>query len=172
MTFARTTYGVILAGTFLWCCGILLAPACVSAGGDLLPVGNALFDFYQPICHQIPERSIPFLDSHLGVCARCSAIYLSFFVGMLLYPIGGRLDRPSAPSRILLVIALLPVIVDAVGPGPLFYEVTNLTRAVTGGWLGILLPFVLLPIGIQAVHEIARDIASTPSLQKGRSNAE
>ncbi len=172
MAYARTTYGVILAGTLLWCAGLLLAPACTTAGGELAPVGTAMFGFYQPVCHQIPERSIPFLGSVLGACARCSAIYFAFLAGLLIYPFAGRLRRPASPSRGLLLIAALPMMVDAVWPGPILYEVTNVSRAITGGWFGLLIPFVILPIALQAVHELLRGVPQPPQLEKGRSDAQ
>lgn len=172
MAYARTTYGVILAGTLLWCAGLVLAPACTVAGGELVPVGKALFGLYQPICHQIPERSIPILGSVMGVCARCSAIYFAFLAGVLLYPFFRRLRLLTAPSRALLAIAALPMIVDAVWPGPVLYEVTNLSRVVTGGWFGLLLPFVILPIAIQAVHELVHGSTQPPPLEKGPIDAQ
>src|SRR5512147_2295581 len=132
MAYARMTYGVILAGTFLWCAGLLLAPACTTAGGDLAPIGEALFGFYRPICHQIPERSISILGSVMGVCSRCSSIYGAFLCGLLVYPLVRRLRDPHEPSRALLLIAVVPMIVDAVWPGPVLYGATQMSRIVTG----------------------------------------
>jgi uncharacterized membrane protein len=170
MRLARVTYLMILAATALWCAGILSAPVCRSAGGELSAAGDALFHFYHPVCHQIPERSLRVLDSPLGVCARCSGIYAAFLAGLLLYPFLRDLQKPVIPSRWLLLAAGMPMLVDALWPGPVLYEVTNLTRCATGAVFGLLLPFVILPVAVQAMREIARSFPR--QLEKGITDAQ
>jgi uncharacterized membrane protein len=170
MRLARASYLMILGVALLWCAGILSAPVCRSVGGELSGAGDALFRFYHPVCHQMPERSIGVLDSRLGVCARCSGIYAAFLAGLLLYPFLRDLQRPVVPSRWFLLAAALPMLADALWPGPVLYEVTNLTRFATGAVFGLLLVFVILPVAIQAVHEIACSLPA--QLEKGTSDAQ
>jgi uncharacterized membrane protein len=170
MHLRRVTYLLIVAGVTLWCGGFLAAPLCSSMGGNSTQVGNALYQVYQPICHQIPERSL-FLDGfQFGVCSRCSAIYLSFLLGTLFYPLVRNLNVSVVPPRWIIVLAALPMLVDATWIGPQFYDVTLLTRSLTGGLFGLSLPFVLLPVAFQAIEELFVSLRSHQ--QKGLSNAE
>lgn len=170
MHLRRVTYLLIVAGATLWCAGILAAPLCSSMGGNAAQAGNALYQVYQPICHQIPERSYFLSGFQFGVCSRCSAIYLSFLLGTLLYPLVRNLKTPDLPPRWVMVVAVLPMLVDAAWIGPQFYEVTLVTRSLTGSLFGIILPFVLLPVALQAIDELFVSLRSHQ--QKGLSNAE
>ena len=167
----RITYLLILAGATLWCAGILAAPLSTSMGGTLAGVGNLIYQVYQPICHQLPERSYFLSGFPCGVCSRCSAIYLAFLLGTLLYPFVRGLDNPLLPPRWVLIIAVLPMLVDATWIGPSLYEVTLFTRGFTGGCFGIVLPFVLLPIALQAIDELFASSVRSHQ-QKGFSDAQ
>jgi uncharacterized membrane protein len=167
MRLSILTYAVILTGVTLWCGGILLAPVCTAEGGDAARFGQALYQFYHPICHQIPERSF-FLAGHsLGVCERCASIYFGFLAGTLLFPLFRPLVGTPLPPRWILLIAAVPMLIDATWIGPWLYDVTALTRAVSGAAFGIVLPFVLLPAALQA----ARELIPNAHQQKGFSDA-
>ena len=54
--------------------GIILAPVCSGADGGMVLAGRALYQFYHPICHQLPDRTI-FLGGHpMATCVRCSSV--------------------------------------------------------------------------------------------------
>jgi uncharacterized membrane protein len=168
MNRSRAAYLALLAGTILWCAGILLAPACKAWGDN--SAGAALYQWYHPICHQIPERSFFLEGFPLGVCSRCSAIYFAFLLGTLLYPLLRHLDRPVLPPRWLLLVVGIPMLIDATGLGSLIYEVTSMSRALTGALFGLALPSVLLPAALQAVGELFAT-ARHPQSEKGLSDA-
>ncbi len=148
------TYAVILFAVAIWCGGIILAPLCSGADGGAALAGRALYQFYHPICHQLPDRTI-FLGGHpMATCVRCSSIYFAFLAGTLLFPLFGSLAKPSLPPRWVLLIAAAPMLVDATWIGPWFYHVTLLTRALSGAVFGCVLPFVILPAALEASREL------------------
>jgi uncharacterized membrane protein len=167
MRLSVLTYAVILTGVIVWCGGILLAPVCTAAGGDGATVGQALYQFYQPICHQIPERSFSVAAHPLGVCVRCSSIYFAFLAGTLLFPFFRPFVNPDVPARWILLVAAVPMLIDATWIGPWLYQVTSLTRTISGAFFGLVLPFVLLPAALQAVRELFSNVYQ----QKGFSDA-
>jgi uncharacterized membrane protein len=167
----RITYLLVVAGATLWCAGILAAPLCTTMGGTPARPGNLIYQFYQPICHQLPERSYFLFDFPIGVCSRCTAIYFAFLVGTLLYPLVRRLDNFTLPPRWVMIAAALPMLVDATWIGPLLYEVTLFTRGLTGACCGIVLPFILLPVVLQAIDELVAPSVRSHQ-QKGLSNAQ
>jgi uncharacterized membrane protein len=167
MRLSVITYAVILAGVLIWCGGILLAPLCTAEGGNAAVPGRALYQVYHPICHQLSDRSIIVAGHPMGVCTRCSSIYFAFLAGTLLFPFFRSLERPSLPPRWVLFLAAVPMLIDASGIGSLFYQVTFLTRAVSGAFFGLVLPFVLLPAALEA----AREIVANAHQQKGLTDA-
>jgi uncharacterized membrane protein len=152
--YSRTTYLGILLGTVAWCSAIVLAPVFAAEGGTFALPAEFLYRVFHPICHQLRERSFTLLDQPFTACVRCSTIYFAFLAGTLLYPIFRKIDRPVMPPRLLLVAAALPMLVDAFPVDIGLYEVTHVTRMVTGGIFGLVLPFFILPAAIEAVHQI------------------
>jgi len=154
MRYSRTTYLGILLGAVAWCSAIVLAPVFAAEGGMFALPAEFVYRMFHPICHQLRERSFTLLDQPFAACVRCSTIYFAFLAGTLLYPIVRKLDRPVMPSRLILLAAALPMLVDAFPVGTGLYEVTHLTRMVTGGIFGLVLPFYILPAAIEAVQQI------------------
>jgi uncharacterized membrane protein len=167
MRLSTLTYALILAAVLLWCGGILLAPLCVAEGGSAAPLGRAFYQVYHGICHQTPDRSFHLLGHPLGVCVRCSSIYFAFLAGTILFPFLPAFFRRTASSRAVLAAALLPMLVDATWIGSGLYHTSTLTRMITGGVFGLLVSLVLLPLALQAVHELR----STAHQQKGFTDA-
>ena len=171
MKYAKITYTAILVGGVLWCAAIVLAPMCTASSGILREVGKFLYSFFHPICHQIDERSFSINGIPFAVCSRCSVIYFGFLVGVLVYPVVRDIGKPEMPSRLFLVIACIPMIVDAFPWRFGMYEATIASRAGTGGILGFTLAFFIVPAAIQAVSELAGIRSITVTQQKGISNA-
>lgn len=167
MRVSLLTYAGILFAVAVWCGGIILAPICTAAGGDAAVMGQALMQFYHPICHQLPDRSIFVSGYPMGVCVRCSSIYFAFLGGTLLFPLVRRLAGPPLPPLWVLAVAAVPMLIDATWIGSWFYPVTLLTRAASGAVFGLALPFVLLPAALEASREFFSDFHQ----QKGFSDA-
>lgn len=83
----RVVHRLLLAGCALWLGAIVFAP--IAATRDLA-VAPWLYLFFDPVCHQISERSFHVARHALAVCHRCSGLYVGFSLGLLLVP---RTDR-------------------------------------------------------------------------------
>ena len=130
------------AATGLWCAAYTLAPVI----GPDHPVGQWLYFFFSPICHQLPERSFHLKSEPMAVCSRCAGIYYGFLIALLAYPrLRGQCRRIGQSVRIL-ICAALPMIIDVVLSGSGILS-NNYLHALTGGILGIVsLCFILPPI--------------------------
>ena len=154
MRCARVTYIVIAAGAALWCVMILLPALLSTAGGATGTAEEIVAAVFRPLCHRLEDRSFHLFGVPLAVCSRCSSIYFGFLAGTLVYPWFTALDRPVFRGRVFLAVAVLPMIVD-VGAGMVgLYEVTNISRTLTGGWFGVLAPFLVIPGATQGVDQI------------------
>lgn len=156
MTLPRITYTVILFCTFVWCATIFLAPYLESLSS---PFAGLVYRAFHPICHQLPERSFHVFGEKLAVCSRCSAIYLAFLIGVLAYPFVGRLtnasSRYAAPSRTVLLLALIPMVIDVGLDFLAIHESSFVTRTITGALFGIVIPFFIVPAALEGVEQIA-----------------
>ncbi len=116
-----------------------LAPGLAASGVEL--PARLIYILYSPTCHQLPERSLFLFGHKMAICARCTALYLSFWVVGLLYglwgllPFGWRYRWPPLSLRWLLLLSL-PMIVDGTGQLLGLYTSTNFLRLVTGALAG------------------------------------
>ena len=106
------------------------------------------------MCHQFENRSLHLDGKPLPVCARCTAIYFAFLAGVLVYPLVRRLQEPRVPSRLVVVGAVLPMVLDVVAGMLGLHDVTTPTRLATGAVFGFVIPFVILPVAIEAVRQL------------------
>ena len=94
------------------------------------------------ICHQRPERSF-FVDGHqLPVCARCTGLYVSAFVGLLGWVVFKTTSRwrparfdPRVAIRVITIAAIPTAISLATGITGL-WDGSNMTRAILAVPLG------------------------------------
>jgi len=84
-------YIILLGGCFLWCAVLFLPPLLASEVAYFPQLSDALYRMFSKICHQDDARSFHLLGHKLAVCIRCSSIYISFFVGVLLVSLFSRL---------------------------------------------------------------------------------
>ena len=168
---AKLTYSMILLAGALWCGAIVLAPVLAASSGTAGEAGRLLYAFFSPICHQLEGRSFTICGNSFGVCARCSAIYFGFFMGTLIFPFVRNVGKAALPRRRFLLIACVPVIIDAFPWRFGVYEATLTTRAVSGGIVGIVLAFFIIPAAVQAVAELTAVSSLTFHQQKGISDA-
>jgi uncharacterized membrane protein len=171
MKHARFTYSMILLGGTVWCAAIVLAPVLASSSGILKEAGKVLYVFFSPICHQLSARSFSINGMQFGVCSRCSAIYFGFLIGTLIYPFVQSIGRPEIPSRWLLILSCIPMIVDAFPFRFGMYEATLTTRTISGSIVGFALAFFIVPAAIQGVAEFATCRSTMFYQHKGISDA-
>ncbi len=150
---ARTVYGILLAGSLLWCGAIIAAPLLEHFGGSPRTAGM-LYAFFHPICHQLDSHSLHLAGAKLGVCTRCFSIYLSFLVGLLLYPVIRRLRDTALPHRLVLAAALLPMLADVALSLSGYWTSTQLSRALTGSVFGLAAAFFIVPAAVEGVAQL------------------
>ena len=147
----KRVYTILLLLTALWCFGILLAPALHTSH----PVAASIvYSAYSPVCHQIDGRCFHLFEAKWGVCSRCSAIYFSFFLSLLLYPLFRRLSSPSYPGRWWIALAVAPMVIDILLNFTGIYPNTPLTRTITGMMFGSMLPLYIVPPLLEGVAQL------------------
>jgi len=167
----RLAYALALAGTILWCGMLVAAPACLHAGGAWNGLGETMYAVFHPICHQLDGRSLHLFGLPLAACTRCSAIYCAFLLGLVVYPFVKPLGTPHVPSRTTLILAIAPMLLDVVLAASGIHASDALSRLLTGALLGVMLPFVVMPVYLGAVLEHSRIPQSHFTHMKGSIDA-
>jgi len=116
-----------------------LAPVLAALSLEL--PARMLFLVYRPTCHQLPQRSFFIAGHQVAVCARCNAIYVSFWAVGMAYALAAailprRVPVWPAPPVWAVGVAVLPLAVDGLTQLFGFRESTNLLRAITGTLAG------------------------------------
>jgi uncharacterized membrane protein len=107
----------LIGGAAVWSAAILAAPLF-----DL----STVYAFFSAICHQDPDRTWFLAGEPLGVCIRCTSIYIGFLVGL-----AGGVRADSTFLKVALASTLLEFLVARAG---LDFAAT---RALTGLMLGV-----------------------------------
>ncbi len=153
-----TSYLVFLILVSLWCSLIVAAPLLRSATASHSTTSGFLYKVFGTVCHQIDERSFHVAGEKLGVCARCASLYFGFWLSLLLIPFAPRNRDQAVPPIAVLAVPLLfmgaDVFLTIVG----IHESTILTRTLTGGALGIVLPWFIVPPLIDAIDRVQDQI--------------
>ena len=145
-------YSLIILAASLWCASILLPPVVASIEGPTPVVSQQLYKFFSSFCHQYTSRSLFIFDHKLGVCARCSAIYFGFLVGILAVPLVSR--RTHYRTVHWLVIGLAPMVLDVVLNFTGISPSSDTTRIATGLFFGVIAALALVPILETALLEV------------------
>lgn len=132
------TYLVTTMAFLLWFGGIMLAPYLRSRAS---PWAGLVYSIYSPVCHQVADRSLFCFGQPLAVCARCTGIYLGFWLGLALYPILRGWRRISLPSARAFLIVSAPIVLDTAANFLRFWKTTTAVRLATGVLWGTILPF-------------------------------
>ncbi|MEM4554608.1 MAG: DUF2085 domain-containing protein [Candidatus Anstonellaceae archaeon] len=80
------------------------------------------------------------------VCSRDMAIYFFMLLAVLLLPVFQKIETTKLPPKLVLIAAAVPIAIDGVGQLFALWESTNLVRIATGGLIGFVMPFYILPI--------------------------
>jgi uncharacterized membrane protein len=141
-----TSRRILLAGAFFWCVLIVAAPLLASFGGRSALTASYLYEIFSRVCHQLDSHSYHIAGFKFGVCIRCTAIYASFFGGMILFPLLKRTTIALQKSSSILMISLIPMGVDVGLAAFGIHESNVFTRMATGMLFGFALSIVLMPI--------------------------
>jgi uncharacterized membrane protein len=126
----------------LWVLALFTAPLMVQSGSTFLQyLGTVVYFLADPVCHQLPDRSIFINDLPMAVCARCFAIYFGgFFIFTLAWI---KQSTKQWPKWIYFVTASLFVIEILAEHLNLYHNIVTL-RLFSGFILGILLFRIIL----------------------------
>lgn len=144
---------MILLIAVIWCGGILLAPLWHSETDVRGGVSEFLYTFFSASCHQSAERSLFLFGGKLGVCSRCTTVYFGFLLASIIYPFVRKLNSTELPALWILFAGSALVAVDA---GLEIFDVVNntfISREITGGILGLIFPFYIIPGSIRLFEE-------------------
>jgi len=147
----KRVYSVLVFLTALWCFGILLAPALHASHPA---AASIVYSAYSPVCHQVDGRCFHLFEAKWGVCIRCSAIYFSFFLSLLSYPMFHRLSSPSWPGRWWIALAMAPMTIDVLLNLAGIHHSSALTRMITGVLFGSVLPLYIVPPLLEGVTQL------------------
>ncbi len=138
----------------------LLAPYLASVGAYW--PSRVIYFVYRLTCHQLPGRSFFLFGHKMAICARCTAIYTSFWGLGLLYGVWkatpwGRRHRPrSLPIKWLAILAV-PMFIDGSTQLVGLHESTNLLRTITGTLVGTGAGLFVYPILDEGFAQAQRD---------------
>jgi uncharacterized membrane protein len=150
----KKIYFIFLAVSFVWTAFIFLIPVFAGMGGIFAKIADFGYIFYSTTCHQLDERSFFIFGNKLAVCSRCSSSYAAFLLSVILYPFIKGLNNRNLPMLWILMIALVLLSADV------FLDVfdvmsnTFVSRMITGGITGFVLPFYLIPGAMNFSDEI------------------
>jgi len=151
--YQKVIYSIFLAFCLLWVTAIIIAPLWHDGPGAGGTISEYTYSFFSKSCHQIDDRSFHMWGNKLGVCSRCTAIYIAFLLGVIIYPFVRNLSNIDLPSLIFLGVGVLLLVLDA---GLDIFDVvknTFVTREITGAIIGFVLPFYLIPGTIRVFYE-------------------
>jgi uncharacterized membrane protein len=134
----------IFSGLIVWILGIILAPILAASNLPYQLFSKVLYFFYNPVCHQISERSIYILNYPLAVCARCFSFYAIGLLTSLIYLYKNTIKLWEFKYYLLL---LLPLLFDFTMEKLGLYNDLIFIRLITGGMLGFVV-FHLLMISV------------------------
>lgn len=83
---------ISFGGLLIWNLALIFAPLLGSSANRFAQiVGGVIYFFMDPVCHQLPERSLFIANLPMPVCARCFSIYLAAFFTVAVPLLGRRL---------------------------------------------------------------------------------
>jgi uncharacterized membrane protein len=115
--------------------------------GDCLPEGEISYSRAAEVSYE--GRT----GYKMPVCSRDAAIYAAMLLGLLALPFLQRVESEEWPNKWILVAACIPIGIDGLTQLVGMRESSNLLRIITGGIVGIVLPFYILPI-LNSVHSL------------------
>ncbi len=130
----------LIGGLFLlliWTGLIILAPYLVASKINLLNyIGTAIYFFMDPVCHQLPQRSLFLASLPMPVCARCFSIYLT---GTMVF-LWQLLSKKRKPWSLKIYISLVvPVATEILSEKLGFYHNWTELRMLSGSLMGVII---------------------------------
>ena len=109
------------------------------------------------VCHRMAERSFPWGEWTMPLCARCTGMYLVAFVAFAFFFLKRRMaaGKPfSVGQAALTSLMILPVGIDGVGSYLGIWESSQMMRVLSGSLVGAVAPgLLLLAVNFQPTEE-------------------
>lgn len=151
---ALVVYLFILFFTFLNFLAIILTPIMINTTGFFSDLAVFLYALYSKSCHQIKERTFFIFGAYLPVCVRCFSIYTGFLIGSISFPIIRKFNFFNFPKLWIFFIALSMIITDVGFHLVGLIENSFITRVITGGFIGFVSAFFIIPAFVNAFYEL------------------
>lgn len=142
-----TSARLLLAGVWGSLCALIVA-APLAAAHFRHYAAAALYLFFAPVCHQIPERSFSLYGFPLAVCHRCAGIYLGLFLGSFFEY--HSLHSSPRIRKVWILAASMPLLLGVLLSSTGLWTGSALSRFSTGLLFGIMLSSIL----VRAVAEL------------------
>lgn len=129
-TFVRS--GILLGLGLITLVVLALLPPFVSTA-----FADVLMAAFDPVCHQLFDRS-PHVDgTSFAVCHRCFGAYAGLAAGSLIFTASRGRSLLAWSPLLVLGMAAVPGVVDWSADVLGFWTNTAVSRELTGGWFGI-----------------------------------
>ena len=124
--------GIFLGAGLVTLVVLALLPPFVSTA-----FADALMAAFDPVCHQLFDRS-PHVDgTPFAVCHRCFGAYVGLAAGSLVFTLTRGRSLMAWSPFLLLTMAALPGVIDWSGDVLGLWTNTPISRLLTGGWFGV-----------------------------------
>ncbi len=157
----RLPYFILLGFSLLWCTGIYVTPFLVTE-----QTAAFLYSVYNQVCHQLSDHTFHIHGSPLAVCIRCTALYTAFLGGALLYPLFRQYTISITSYRYYIILLAVPMVVDVGASWATGYSSTAISRILSGGLFGFGAALLLIPIFIEAGHQLTTQKTSYTFIKK------
>jgi uncharacterized membrane protein len=132
----------LLNASIVWIFIILAAPIMRSSEITFLNrISEYLYFIFEPVCHQIPERSILINSEPLAVCSRCFAAYVGGFLLILLITLK---KKPIHYNLNMILFLFAPAVIDFLSEQCGLYSDILIIRIITGLMLGVGISYLIV----------------------------
>lgn len=150
---------IIIILEIIWVASIIIAPLIIGTEGIAGQAGIAVYGLFSPLCHQIDDRCFHIDGNKFAVCSRCFGIYTGFLIGTVLYPLIYRGEKfLKMPGLKYFIIPVGILFADVILDYADVFPNTFITRTATGGLIGLISAFFIIPGLIIFVLEIYKYI--------------
>jgi uncharacterized membrane protein len=103
-----------------------------------------VYHFFDPLCHQLPERSFSVHEYQMAVCSRCLGIYAALFAGWLAMPVFGKIGLMKQDLlKKIFSIAVALNLIDIAGNYFELWSNTLTSRLFLGSFFGFSIAILL-----------------------------
>ncbi len=132
----KKALNILIVFVAAWCTGIVLTPIIISVYPTEEMATGMFYKFYGVVCHQFDSHSFH-IDGHpFAVCIRCTAIYFGFLIALIGIRFSSKLYNKKYDPFLLLICSTVPMMLDVGSSFTSFYEISTLSRLITGAIFG------------------------------------